>query len=104
MQRLEESISQNKEILELTNDQDSSKDTPTDNKSNQSAPIREILDNGPETESVKNIDSDKADIETKSQPKKTTAKKTTAKKTTAKKTTAKKTTTKKSDSSKKDSE
>ena len=129
VQRLEESISQNKEILELTNDQDSSKDTPTDNKSNQSAPIREILDNGPETESVKNIDSDKADIETKSQPKKTTAKKTTAKKTTAKKTTAKKTTakkttakkttakkttakkttakkttTKKSDSSKKDSE
>ena len=89
VQRLEESISQNKEILELTNDQDSSKDTPTDNKSNQSAPIREILDNGPETESVKNIDSDKADIETKSQPKKTTAKKTT---------------TKKSDSSKKDSE
>ncbi|MBK65991.1 MAG: 30S ribosomal protein S3, partial [Chloroflexi bacterium] len=95
VQRLEESISQNKEILELTNDQDSSKDTPTDNKSNQSAPIREILDNGPETESVKNIDSDKADIETKSQPKKTTAKKTTAKKTTAKKTTAKKTTAKK---------
>ena len=114
VQRLEESISQNKEILELTNDQDASKDTPTDNKSNQSAPIREILDNGPKTESTENADSNKDDIETKSQPKKTTAKKTTAKKTTAKKTTAKKTTakkttakkttTKKSDSSKKDSE
>ena len=78
VRRLEESISQNKEILELSNGQDASKDIVENKSQTQSSPIREILDDGA------------VDIPIEDKPKKTTAKKTTAKKTTAKKTTAKK--------------
>ena len=84
VQRLEESVSQNKEILEISNNQDSAKDVVENKASNKSAPIREILE-----------EDDSVQVPVEPKTKKTTAKKTTAKKTTAKKTTAKKTTAKK---------
>ena len=84
VQRIEESISQNKEILEITENNEKQSDSK-ENKNSQSAPIREIL------ETPNNILEEVDELETK----KTTAKKTTAKKTTAKKTTPKKTTDKK---------
>ena len=104
VQRIEESISQNKEILEIT--ENNEKQTASkENKNSQSAPIREILEtpdstskeiNEPETskKTVKKT-TDKKPTAKKTTAKKTTTKKTTAKKTTAKKTAAKKTTTKK---------
>ncbi len=124
VQRLEESISQNKEILEISNEQDSNNDASSDKKAKKASPIREILDDGPENKSAEKVVSEKSNSEIKSQPKKAAAKKTTAKKATVKKaatkkttakkatvkkaatkkTTAKKTTVKKSDSDKKDSE
>ena len=93
VQRLEESVSQNKEIIELSNQQDSPKES-IEKTSSQSAPIREILDDSKVTESIDENESVKTTAK-KTTAKKTTAKKTTAKKTTAKKTTAKKTTAKK---------
>ena len=84
VQRLEESVSQNKEILEISNNQDSAKDVVENKASNKSAPIREILE-----------EDDSVQVPVEPKTKKTTAKKTTAKKTTAKKTTEKKTTVKK---------
>ena len=94
VQRVEESISQNKEILEIK-ENDEKQSTPKDSKKPQAAPIREIL------ETPDSISTESNQTETKkTTAKKTTAKKTTAKKTTAKKTTAKKTVSKKSDSEK----
>ena len=84
VQRLEESVSQNKEILEISNNQDPAKDVVENKSSSKAAPIREILE-----------EDDSAQVPVEAKTKKTTAKKTTAKKTTAKKTTAKKTTAKK---------
>ena len=84
VQRLEESVSQNKEILEISNNQDSAKDVVENKASNKSAPIREILE-----------EDDSVQVPVEPKTKKTTAKKTTAKKTTEKKTTVKKTTVKK---------
>lgn len=122
VQRLEESISQNKEILEISNEQDSNNDVSSDKKTKKASPIREILDDSPENKSAEKVVSEKSNSEIKPQPKKaatnkttakkttvkkaakTTAKKTTVKKTATKKTTAKKTAVKKSDSDKKDSE
>jgi len=94
VQRVEESISQNKEILEIK-ENDQKQSTVKENENTQAAPIREILET-----SSKNMDEDnetdaKKVAKKKAPTKKTTAKKTTAKKTTAKKTTAKKTTAKK---------
>ena len=43
VQRVEESISQNKEILEIT-DNNEKQSVPKENKNSQSAPIREILE------------------------------------------------------------
>ena len=113
VQRLEESVSQNKEILEISNNQDSAKDVVENKASNKSAPIREILEEDdsvqvpvePKTKktTAKKATAKKA-TEKKATVKKTTAKKTTAKKTTAKKTTAKKTTAKKTTSNKSASE
>ena len=113
VQRLEESVSQNKEILEISNNQDSAKDVVENKSSNKAAPIREILEEDdsvqvpvePKTKktTAKKATAKKA-TEKKATVKKTTAKKTTAKKTTAKKTTAKKTTAKKTTSNKSASE
>ena len=94
VQRVEESISQNKEILEIK-ENDQKQSTVKENENTQAAPIREILET-----SSKNMDEDnetdaKKVAKKKAPTKKTTAKKTTAKKTTAKKTTAKKTAAKK---------
>jgi len=81
IQRVEESLSQTKEILEI----DQSESKPKEAKSSKSeTPIREII----------------LESEGKAPAKKTTAKKTTAKKTTAKKTTAKKAPAKKTTSKK----
>ena len=104
VQRVEESISQNKEILEIT-ENDEKKSTSKESKKPQSTPIREILEtpnngskenNEPETKktTAKKTTTKKATAK-KATTKKATAKKTTTKKTTSKKTTAKKTTTKK---------
>ena len=87
VQRVEESISQNKEILEIT-ENDEKQSSANVNENTKAAPIREIL----ETSGENAIE----DKETKT--KKAPAKKTTAKKTTAKKTTAKKTSSKASES------
>ena len=122
VQRVEESISQNKEILEITeNNEKQSSDNVNENK--KAAPIREILETSGENAiedketktkkapakkapakktaakktTAKKITAKKAPAK-KTTAKKTTAKKTTAKKTTAKKTTAKKTTSKASES------
>ena len=89
VQRVEESISQNKEILEIT-ENDEKQSSANVNENTKAAPIREILETSGE-----NPIEDKEATTKKAPAKKTTAKKTTAKKTTAKKTTAKKTTAKK---------
>ena len=79
VQRVEESISQNKEILEITGEENTQKNS-NKNTSAKSSPIREILDENAE-----------ASLETKdAAAKKPAAKKPAAKKTAAKKTTAKK--------------
>ena len=94
VQRVEESISQNKEILEIT-DNEEKQSVSKENSSNKSAPIREILESpADELSQQQEIETTKPAVE-KTTAKTTTAKKTTAKKTTAKKTTAKKTTAKK---------
>jgi len=94
VQRVEESISQNKEILEITGEENTKKNS-SKNTTAKSSPIREILDENTEA-SLKTKDAPAKKTTTKkTTAKKTTAKKTTTKKTTAKKTTAKKTTTKK---------
>ena len=85
VQRVEESISQNKEILEIT-ENDEKQSSANVNENTKAAPIREILETSGE-----NAIEDKETKTKKAPAKKTTAKKTTAKKTTAKKTTAKKT-------------
>ena len=89
VQRVEESISQNKEILEIT-ENDEKQSSANVNENTKAAPIREILETSGE-----NAIEDKETKTKKAPAKKTTSKKTTAKKTTAKKTTAKKTTAKK---------
>ena len=89
VQRVEESISQNKEILEIT-ENDEKQSSANVNENTKAAPIREILETSGE-----NAIEDKETKTKKAPAKKTTAKKTTAKKTTAKKTPAKKTTAKK---------
>ena len=86
VQRVEESISQNKEILEIT-ENDEKQSSANVNENTKAAPIREILETSGE-----NAIEDKETKTKKAPAKKTTAKKTTAKKTTAKKTPAKKTT------------
>ena len=113
VQRLEESVSQNKEILEISNNQDSAKDVVENKSSSKAAPIREILEEDgsaqvPIEAKTKKTTAKKTTAKKttakKTTPKKTAAKKTTAKKTTAKKTTAKKTTAKKKTSTKSASE
>ena len=89
VQRVEESISQNKEILEIT-ENDEKQSSANVNENTKAAPIREILETSGE-----NAIEDKETKTKKAPAKKAPAKKTTAKKTTAKKTTAKKTTAKK---------
>ena len=85
VQRVEESISQNKEILEIT-ENDEKQSSANVNENTKAAPIREILETSGE-----NAIEDKETKTKKAPAKKAPAKKTTAKKTTAKKTTAKKT-------------
>ena len=92
VQRIEESISQNKEILEIT-EIDEKQSASKENKKSKAAPIREILET-PKNDTGEDNESEPTTAK-KTTAKKTTAKKTTAKKTTAKKTTAKKTTAKK---------
>ena len=92
VQRVEESISQNKEILEIT-ENDEKQSSANVNENTKAAPIREILETSGE-----NAIEDKETKTKKAPAKKAPAKKTTAKKTTAKKTTAKKTTSKASES------
>ena len=102
VQRVEESISQNKEILEIT-ENDEKQSSANVNENTKAAPIREILETSGENAiedketKTKKAPAEKAPAK-KAPAKKTTAKKTTAKKTTAKKTTAKKTTSKASES------
>ena len=84
VQRVEESISQNKEILEIT-ENDEKQSSANVNENTKAAPIREILETSGE-----NAIEDKETKTKKAPAKKTTAKKTTAKKTTAKKAPAKK--------------
>ena len=93
VQRIEESISQNKEILEIT-EIDEKQSASKENKKSKAAPIREILET-PKNDTAEDNESEPTTTAKKTTAKKTTAKKTTAKKTTAKKTTAKKTTAKK---------
>ena len=66
---MEESVSQNKEILEISNNKDSAKDVVENRSPSKAAPIREILEED---------DSTQVPVETKT--KKVTAKKTTANK------------------------
>ena len=97
VQRVEESISQNKEILEIT-ENDEKQSSANVNENTKAAPIREILEtSGENAIEDKETKTKKAPAE-KAPAKKAPAKKTTAKKTTAKKTTAKKTTSKASES------
>ena len=98
VQRVEESISQNKEILEIT-ENDEKQSSANVNENTKAAPIREILETSGE-----NAIEDKETKTKKAPAKKTTAKKPTAKKTTAKKTAAKKTTAKKTSSKASESE
>ena len=84
VQRVEESISQNKEILEIT-ENDEKQSSANVNENTKAAPIREILETSGE-----NAIEDKETKTKKAPAKKTTAKKPTAKKTTAKKAPAKK--------------
>ena len=99
VQRVEESISQNKEILEIT-DNNEKQSVPKDSKKSQAAPIREILETPNSEPTESNQSETKKPTAKKTTAKKTTAKKTTVKKPTAKKTAAKKTVSKKSDSEK----
>ena len=92
VQRVEESISQNKEILEIT-ENDEKQSSSNVNENTKAAPIREILETSGE-----NLNEDKETETKKVAKRKAPAKKTTAKKTTAKKTTAKKTSSKASES------
>ena len=78
VQRVEESISQNKEILEIT-ENDEKQSSSNVNENTKAAPIREILETSGE-----NAIEDKETKTKKAPAKKTTAKKTTAKKTTSK--------------------
>ena len=94
VQRVEESISQNKEILEIT-ENDEKQSSSNVNENTKAAPIREILETSGENAIEDKETKTKKAPAKKAPAKKTTAKKTTAKKTTAKKTTAKKTTAKK---------
>ena len=94
VQRVEESISQNKEILEIT-DNNEKQSVPKDSKKSQAAPIREILETPNSEPTESNQPETKKPTAKKPTAKKTTAKKPTAKKTTVKKPTAKKPTAKK---------
>ena len=94
VQRVEESISQNKEILEIT-ENDEKQSSANVNENTKAAPIREILETSGENAIEDNETKTKKAPAKKAPAKKTTAKKTTVKKTTAKKSTAKKTTAKK---------
>ena len=97
VQRVEESISQNKEILEIT-ENDEKQSSANVNENTKAAPIREILETSGENEVEDNETETKKAPAKKTTAKKTTAKKAPAKKTTAKKTKAKKTTNKASES------
>ena len=97
VQRVEESISQNKEILEIK-ENDEKKPSAKVNGNTKAAPIREILETSGENEVEDNETETKKAPAKKTTAKKTTAKKAPAKKTTAKKTKAKKTTNKASES------
>ena len=103
VQRVEESISQNKEILEIT-ENDEKQSSANVNENTKAAPIREILETSGENAIEDKETKTKKAPAKKAPAKKTTAKKTTAKKTTAKKTTAKKTTAKKTSSKASESE
>ena len=94
VQRVEESISQNKEILEIT-ENDEKQSSSNVNENTKAAPIREILETSGENAIEDKETKTKKAPAKKAPAKKTTAKKTTAKKTTAKKAPAKKTTAKK---------
>jgi len=94
VQRVEESISQNKEILEIT-ENDEKQSSANVNENTKAAPIREILETSGENAIEDKETKTKKAPAKKAPAKKTTAKKTTAKKTTAKKAPAKKTTAKK---------
>ena len=94
VQRVEESISQNKEILEIT-ENDEKQSSANVNENTKAAPIREILETSGENAIEDNETKTKKAPAKKAPAKKTTVKKTTAKKSTAKKTTVKKTTAKK---------
>ena len=89
VRRVEESISQNKEIIESSNQQDSTKES-TEKTSSPSAPIREILDSD-QTSNLVEEDSSKKPAASKTAAKKPAASKTAAKKPAAKKPPAKKT-------------
>ncbi len=97
VQRVEESISQNKEILEIT-ENDEKQSSANVNENTKAAPIREILETSGENAIEDKETKTKKAPAKKAPAKKTTAKKTTAKKTTAKKAPAKKTTSKASES------
>ena len=86
VRRVEESISQNKEIIESSNQQDSTKES-TEKTSSPSAPIREILDSDP-TSNLVEEDSSKKPAASKTAAKKPAASKTAAKKPAAKKNTS----------------
>ena len=94
IQRVEESLSQTKEILEIDQSESKAKETKS---SKSETPIREIILESEEETPAKKAPAKKAPAK-KTTAKKAPAKKTTAKKTTAKKTTAKKTTSKKEQS------
>ena len=83
VRRVEESISQNKEIIESSNQQDSTKES-TEKTSSPSAPIREILDSD-QTSNLVEEDSSKKPAASKTAAKKPAASKTAAKKPAAKK-------------------
>ena len=97
VQRVEESISQNKEILEIT-ENDEKQSSANVNENTKAAPIREILETSGENAIEDKETKTKKAPAKKTASKKTTVKKAPAKKTTAKKTTAKKTTSKASES------
>ena len=84
VRRVEESISQNKEIIESSNQQDSTKES-TEKTSSPSAPIREILDSD-QTSNLVEEDSSKKPAASKTAAKKPAASKTAAKKPAASKT------------------
>ena len=86
VRRVEESISQNKEIIESSNQQDSTKES-TEKTSSPSAPIREILDSD-QTSNLVEEDSSKKPAASKTAAKKPAASKTAAKKPAAKKNTS----------------